>query len=103
MSAGFKQHHFLRFHNAVNSGKTCIYFRKLFKNDVYAYCRQSFFEKFRRQLKMDITRTVEEVNKRTLRKVARNCDALSDNASQNEQLQGTRGSNVNRNTATYWG
>jgi len=37
----------------------------------YAHCRQSFFEKFR-VLKMNITRAVEEVNKRTLRKVARN-------------------------------
>ena len=25
---------FLRFHNALNSGRTCIYFGKLFKNDV---------------------------------------------------------------------
>jgi hypothetical protein len=45
----------------------------------YAYCRQSFFEKFRRQaprdlkqLKTNITRAIEEVNERTLRKVARN-------------------------------
>jgi 7-cyano-7-deazaguanine synthase in queuosine biosynthesis len=38
----------------------------------YAHCRQSFFEKFRRQLKMNITRAIEEVNERTLRKVARN-------------------------------
>jgi hypothetical protein len=30
----FEQHHFLRFHNAVNSGRTCIYFGKLLKNDV---------------------------------------------------------------------
>jgi len=37
----------------------------------YAYCRQSFFEKFR-ILKMNITRAIEEVNERTLRKVARN-------------------------------
>jgi hypothetical protein len=37
----------------------------------YANCRQSFFEKFR-ILKMNITRAIEEVNKRTLRKVARN-------------------------------
>jgi len=29
----FEQRHFLRFHNAVNSGRTCIYFGKLFKND----------------------------------------------------------------------
>ena len=37
----------------------------------YAHCRQSFFEKFR-ILKMNITRTIEEVNERTLRKVTRN-------------------------------
>jgi len=37
----------------------------------YAHCRQSFSEKFR-ILKMTITRAIEEVNKRTLRKVARN-------------------------------
>jgi hypothetical protein len=30
----FEQRHYLRFHNAVNSGRTCIYFGKLFKNDV---------------------------------------------------------------------
>jgi hypothetical protein len=46
---GFEQRHFLRFHNAVNSGKTCIYVGKLFKTMSYAHCRQSFFEKFRRQ------------------------------------------------------
>jgi len=37
----------------------------------YAHCRQSFFEKFR-ILKMNIARAIEEVNERTLRKVARN-------------------------------
>ena len=37
----------------------------------YARSRQSFFEKFR-ILKMNITRAIEEVNKRTLRKVAKN-------------------------------
>jgi hypothetical protein len=37
----------------------------------YAHCRQSFFEKFR-ILKMNITRAIEEVNERTLRKVTRN-------------------------------
>jgi len=41
------------------------------KNMSYAHCRQSFFEKFR-ILKINITRAVEEVNERTLRKVARN-------------------------------
>jgi hypothetical protein len=37
----------------------------------YAHCRQNFFEKFR-ILKMNITRAIEEINKRTLRKFARN-------------------------------
>jgi hypothetical protein len=37
----------------------------------YAHYRQSFVEKFR-ILKMNITRAIEEVNERTLRKVARN-------------------------------
>jgi hypothetical protein len=46
----FEQRHFLRFHNAVNSGRTRIYFGKFFfKTMSYAHCRQSFFEKFRRQ------------------------------------------------------
>jgi len=44
----------------------------------YAHCRQSFFEKFGRQASVKsaiakmITRAIEEVNERTLRKVARN-------------------------------
>jgi hypothetical protein len=37
----------------------------------YAHCRQIFFEKFR-ILKMNITRAIEEVNERMLRKTARN-------------------------------
>jgi hypothetical protein len=37
----------------------------------YSHCRQSFFEKFR-ILKMNITRAIEKVNERTLRKVTRN-------------------------------
>jgi hypothetical protein len=41
------------------------------KNVSSAQCRQSFFEKLR-ILKMNITRAIEEVNERTLRKVARN-------------------------------
>ena len=36
-----------------------------------AHCRQSSFEKFR-ILKINISRAIEEVNERTLRKVARN-------------------------------
>jgi hypothetical protein len=49
VSAGFSTTPFLRFRNAVNSGRTCIYFGKLFKKMSYTHCRQSFFEKFRRQ------------------------------------------------------
>jgi len=41
------------------------------KTMYYAHCRQCFFEKFR-ILKMNITRAIEELNERTLRKVARN-------------------------------
>ena len=37
----------------------------------YAHSRQTVFEEFR-ILKMNITRAIEEVNERTLRKVARN-------------------------------
>jgi hypothetical protein len=37
----------------------------------YFHCRQSYFEKFR-ILKINITRAIEEVNERMLRKAARN-------------------------------
>jgi len=41
---------FLRFRNAVNSGRTCIYFGKLFKNDALtSTVDKTFFEKFGRQ------------------------------------------------------
>jgi hypothetical protein len=48
------------------------------KRCLYAHCRQSFFEKFKRQAPVKsaitkmITRAIEEVKERTLRKVARN-------------------------------
>jgi len=67
----FEKRHFVRFHNAVNSGRACFYFGKLLKTMFCAHCRQSFFDKFR-ILKMNITRAIEEVNERKLRKVARN-------------------------------
>jgi len=41
------------------------------KTMYYSHYRQSLFEKFR-ILNMNITRAIEEVNKRTLRKVAKN-------------------------------
>jgi hypothetical protein len=60
----FEQPHFLHFHNAVNSRKTCIYFEKLFKNK--AHCRQSFFEKFRRQapVKSAIAKMIKKMKER---------------------------------------
>jgi hypothetical protein len=45
----FEERHFLHFHNAVYSVKTCIYFGKSLKTMSYAQCRQSFFDKFRSQ------------------------------------------------------
>jgi hypothetical protein len=51
--------------------KRVFILKSYLKTTSYAQCRQSFFENFR-ILKMNITRAIEEVNKRTLRKVARN-------------------------------
>ena len=46
----FELHHCLRFHNAVNSGRTCIYFGKLFKQRcLTSTVDKVFFEKFRRK------------------------------------------------------
>jgi hypothetical protein len=45
----FEQRHFLRFRNAVNSGKLVFILESYLKTMSYAHCRQSFFEKFRRQ------------------------------------------------------
>jgi hypothetical protein len=45
----FEQRHFLRFYNAVNSGKTYFILESYLKTKSYAHCRQSFFKKFRRQ------------------------------------------------------
>jgi hypothetical protein len=50
----------------------------------YAHCRQSFFEKFRRQAPVKsaiakiITRSIEEVNETKLRKVSRNIEKRVD-------------------------
>jgi hypothetical protein len=48
-----------------------LFWKVVLKTMSYAQCRQSFFEEFR-ILNMNITRAIEEVNERTLRKVARN-------------------------------
>jgi hypothetical protein len=63
----FEQRHILLFHNAVNSENRVFILESYLKTMSYAHCRQSFFEKFRRQLKMNITCAIEEVNERTLR------------------------------------
>ena len=52
-------------------GERVFILESYLKTMSYAHCRQSFFEKFR-ILKMNITRVIEEVNERRLRKVARN-------------------------------
>jgi hypothetical protein len=56
---------FLRFHNVVTSGRMCIYFGKLFKMMSYAHCRQSFFEKFKRQepVKSTIAKMIKKFHK----------------------------------------
>jgi len=75
----FEQLHFLRFNNAVNGGRTCINLESYLKTMSYAHCRQSFFEKFRRQapVKSAIAKMIKKFretgsNERRLRKVARN-------------------------------
>jgi hypothetical protein len=67
----FEQRHFLCFRNEVNNGRTCIYFGKLFKNNVLRPLQTKLLKKFR-ILKMNIIRAIEKLNERTLRKVARN-------------------------------
>jgi hypothetical protein len=50
----------------------CVFIlESYFKTLSYAHCRKGCFEKFK-ILKMNITRAIEEVNERTLRKVAKN-------------------------------
>jgi hypothetical protein len=48
-----------------------LFWKVILKKMSYAHCKQSFFEKFG-ILKMNVTRAIEEVSERTLRKVARN-------------------------------
>ena len=68
----FEQFHFLPFHIAVNSGRTCVYFGKFLKMMSYVQRRQRFFEKFGRQARMKIAIAKMIKNEGTLRKVARN-------------------------------
>jgi hypothetical protein len=59
----FEQRHFLRFHNAVNSGRKCIYLESYLKTMSYAHCRQSSFEKFGRQapIKSAIAKMIKKI------------------------------------------
>ena len=61
----FEQRHFLCFHNAVNSGRPCIYFGKLFKNDVLRPLQTKVFEKFGRQVsvKSAIVKMIKKFHK----------------------------------------
>jgi len=61
----FEQHHFLRFHNAVNSGSVFI-LESYLKTMSYAHCRQRFFEKFRRQtpVKRAIVKIIKKMKER---------------------------------------
>jgi hypothetical protein len=58
----FEQRHFLCFDNGVNSGRTCI-LESYLKTMSYAHCRQSYFEKFRRQapVKSTIAKIIKKI------------------------------------------
>jgi hypothetical protein len=59
----FEKRHFLRFHNAVNSGRTVFILKSYVKTMSYAHCRQRFFEKFRRQapVKTAIAKMIKKI------------------------------------------
>ena len=67
----FEQRHFYAFILRLTVEERVFILKSYLKMMSYAHCRQSFFKKFR-ILKINITRAIEEVNERTLRKVARN-------------------------------
>jgi hypothetical protein len=67
----FEQRHFNAFIMRLTVEERVFILESYLKTMSHTHCRQSFFEKLR-SLKMNITRAIEEVNKRTLRKVARN-------------------------------
>jgi hypothetical protein len=68
----FEQRHFYAFIMRLTVEERVFILESYLKTMFYAHCRQSFFKKLK-QLKMNITRAIEEVNKkRTLRRVAMN-------------------------------
>ena len=67
----FEQRQFFALITRLTVEERVFILESYLKTMSYARCRQSFFKKFR-ILKMNITRAIEEVNERTLRKVARN-------------------------------
>jgi hypothetical protein len=67
----FEQRHFYAFIMRLTVEERVFILESYLKTMSYSHCRQSFFEKSR-ILKMNITRAIEKVNERTLRKVARN-------------------------------
>ena len=67
----FEQRHFYAFIMRLTVEERVFILESYLKTMSYVDCRQNFFAKFR-ILKMNITRAIEELNKRTLRRVARN-------------------------------
>jgi hypothetical protein len=67
----FEQRHFYAFIMRLTVEERVFILGSYLKTMSYAHCKQSFFEKFR-ILKMNITRAIEEVSERALKKVARN-------------------------------
>ena len=62
----FEQRHFLRCHNAVNSGRTCIYLGKIFENDVLRPLETKFFFlnlEGKRQFKSAIAKMIKQFRK----------------------------------------
>jgi hypothetical protein len=72
VSAGVWTTPFLRFHNAVNSGRIIFILESYLKTMSYAHCSQSFFEKFRRKapVKNAILKMIKKW--KNAKKVARN-------------------------------
>jgi hypothetical protein len=67
----FEQRYFYAFIMQLTVEERVFILESYLKTMSYAHCRQSSFEKFR-ILKMNITRAIDELNEKTLIKVARN-------------------------------
>ena len=68
----FEQRHFYAFIMRLTVKERVFILESYLKTMSYAHCRQSFFEKFRRQAPVKSTNAKIIKNERRLRKVARN-------------------------------